>query len=97
VDALRVHSTVGAAHRVAKSAASFKVPKICREQIESRYPNETTNSSGSRPVRVLIQALRELTLLTEEIFRIQLMDMSLSCNEVNYQLERARGLHLSVR
>jgi len=43
------------------------------------------------------EKLRDLPLLTEEGFRIQLMDRGLSCNEVDYQLERARGLHLSVR
>jgi hypothetical protein len=49
----------GAARRVAESAASVKLRRICREQDESRYSNEATNSSGSHPVRVLIQALRE--------------------------------------
>ena len=39
---------------------------------------------------------RELTLLTEEGFRVQLTEMGLSSDEVDYQLERARGLHLSV-
>jgi hypothetical protein len=48
----------GAARRAAQSAASFKLRRICREQVESRYSNETTNSSGSHPVRVLLQALR---------------------------------------
>jgi hypothetical protein len=48
----------GAAHRAAQSAASFKLRRICREQVESRYSNETTNSSGSHPVRILLQALR---------------------------------------
>lgn len=41
------------------SCSSFKLRRICREQVESRYSNETTNSSGSHPVRVLLQALRE--------------------------------------
>lgn len=40
--------------------------------------------------------LRELTLLTEDGFRIRLTEMGLSADEVEYQLERARGLHLSV-
>jgi hypothetical protein len=43
------------------------------------------------------EKLRDVTLLTEEGFRAQLIDMGLSSNEVDYQLERARGLHLSVR
>jgi hypothetical protein len=43
------------------------------------------------------EKLRDVTLLTEEDFRVQLIDMGLSSNEVDYQLERARGLHLSVR
>jgi len=43
------------------------------------------------------EKLRELTLLTEEGFRHQLTEMGLSSDEVDYQLERARGLHLSVR
>jgi hypothetical protein len=42
------------------------------------------------------EKLRELTLLTEEGFRVQLTEMGLSSDEVDYQLERARGLHLSV-
>jgi hypothetical protein len=40
--------------------------------------------------------IRELTLLTEEGFRLHLTEMGLSSSEVDYQLERARGLHLSV-
>src|SRR5262245_4708733 len=52
VGALQVHPTLfGAARRVAESAASFKSRRICREQVESRYSNEATNSSGSHPVR----------------------------------------------
>jgi hypothetical protein len=47
----------GAARRVAESAVSFKLRRICREQVESRCSNEATNSSGSHPVRVLVQAL----------------------------------------
>jgi hypothetical protein len=42
------------------------------------------------------EKLRDLTLLTEEGFRVQLTAMGLSSDEVDYQLERARGLHLSV-
>jgi hypothetical protein len=42
------------------------------------------------------EKLRELKLLTEEGFRIQLTEMGLSSDEVDYQLERARGLHLTV-
>jgi len=42
------------------------------------------------------EKLRELTLLTEEGFRHQLTEIGLSSDEVDYQLERARGLHLSV-
>jgi hypothetical protein len=42
------------------------------------------------------EKLRDLTLLTEEGFRVQLAEMGLSSDEVDYQLERARGLHLSV-
>jgi hypothetical protein len=43
------------------------------------------------------EKLRELTLLTEEGFRLQLSKMGLTADEVDYQLERARGLHLSVK
>jgi hypothetical protein len=43
------------------------------------------------------EKLRDLTLLTEEGFRLQLTEIGLSSGEVDYQLERARGLHLSVR
>ena len=42
------------------------------------------------------EKLRDLTLLTEQGFRVQLTEMGLSSAEVDYQLERARGLHLSV-
>jgi len=41
--------------------------------------------------------LREVTLLTEEAFRSQLSAMGLAPDEVDYQLERARGLHLTVK
>ena len=41
--------------------------------------------------------LRDVTLLTEEDFRSQLSAMGLSLDEVDYQLERARGLHLAVK
>jgi hypothetical protein len=41
------------------------------------------------------EKLREVTVLTEEGFRDQLTKMGLSSDEVEYQLERARGLHLS--
>jgi hypothetical protein len=43
------------------------------------------------------EKLRELTLLTEDGFRLQLTEMGLSSDEVDYQLERARGEHLSIR
>ena len=43
------------------------------------------------------EKLRELTLLTEEGFRLELTAMGLSSNEVDYQLERARGFHLTAR
>jgi hypothetical protein len=43
------------------------------------------------------EKLRELTLLTENGFRLRLTEMGLSSDEVDYQLERARGQHLSVR
>ena len=43
------------------------------------------------------EKLRDLTLLTEEGFRVELREMGLASAEVEYQLERARGLHLSVR
>jgi hypothetical protein len=42
------------------------------------------------------EKLRELTLLSVEGFRIRLTEMGLSSDEVDYQLERARGLHLTV-
>lgn len=42
------------------------------------------------------EKLKDLTLLTEEGFRSELSAMGLSSDEVDYQLERARGLHLSV-
>ena len=42
------------------------------------------------------EKLRDLTLLTEEGFRVRLMEMGLSSDEVDDQLERARGLHLSA-
>jgi hypothetical protein len=41
--------------------------------------------------------LRDVTLLTEEGFRSELSAMGLSSDEVDYQLERARGLHLTAR
>jgi hypothetical protein len=40
--------------------------------------------------------LRDLTLLTEEGFRHELTTMGLTSEQVDYQLERARGLHLTV-
>jgi hypothetical protein len=43
------------------------------------------------------EKLRDLPLLTEETFRLQLSEMGLPRDEVDYQLERARGLHLSVK
>ena len=43
------------------------------------------------------EKLRELTLLTEEGFQLQLSKMGLSADEVDYRLERARGLHMSAR
>jgi hypothetical protein len=43
------------------------------------------------------EKLRDVTLLTEDGFRAQLIDMGLSSDEVEYQLERARFLHLSVK
>lgn len=43
------------------------------------------------------EKLRELTLLTEEGFRSELRAMGLSSDEVDYQMERARGFHLTVR
>ena len=43
------------------------------------------------------EKLKDLTPLTEEGFRLQLTEMGLSSDEVDYQLERARFLHLSVR
>jgi hypothetical protein len=42
------------------------------------------------------EKLRDLALLTEEGFRRELGEMGLSADEVEYQLERARGLHLSA-
>ena len=39
----------------------------------------------------------DLTLLTEEGFRLQLREMGFSSDEVDYQLERARGLHMLAR
>jgi hypothetical protein len=45
----------------------------------------------------LEEKLRELTLLTEDGFRLQLSEMGLTSDEVTYQLERARGLHLAAR
>jgi hypothetical protein len=44
----------------------------------------------------MVERLRELTLLTEEGFRLELTKMGLSSDDVNYQLDRARGLHLSA-
>jgi len=43
------------------------------------------------------EKFRDLTPLTEEGFRLQLREMGLSSDEVDYQLERARGLHLSAQ
>ena len=43
------------------------------------------------------EKFRDLTLRTEEGFRLQLSEMGLSSDEVDYQLERARGLHLSAQ
>jgi hypothetical protein len=43
------------------------------------------------------EKLRDLTLLTEEGFHSELSAMGLSSDEVDYQLERARGLQLTVR
>jgi hypothetical protein len=42
------------------------------------------------------EKLRELTLLTEDGFRLRLRQMGLSIDEMEYQLERARGEHLSI-
>jgi hypothetical protein len=41
------------------------------------------------------ERLRHVTLLTEGEFRFELSAMGLSQDEVEYQLERARGLHLA--
>ena len=43
------------------------------------------------------EKFRDLTPLTEEGFRLQLRQMGFSSDEVDYQLERARGLHLLAR
>lgn len=43
------------------------------------------------------EKLRDLTLLTEEGFRVELTQMGLAAPEVDYQVDRARGLHLSDR
>ena len=43
------------------------------------------------------EKFRDPTLLTEESFRLQLREMGLSSGEVDYQLERARGLHVLAR
>jgi hypothetical protein len=43
------------------------------------------------------EKFRDLTLLTEESFRFQLREMGLSSDEVDYQLEWARGLHVLAR
>ena len=43
------------------------------------------------------ERFRDVTLLTEEGFRLQLTEMGLSSDEVDYQLERARGLHMLAR
>jgi hypothetical protein len=43
------------------------------------------------------ERLRDLTLLTEKGFRRQLSEMGLSSVEVDYQLERARGLHMTAK
>jgi hypothetical protein len=40
------------------------------------------------------ERLRDVTLLTEDEFRSELSGMGLASDEVDYQLERARGLHL---
>jgi hypothetical protein len=48
-------------------------------------------ASGERVRQIAV------TLLTEESFRSELSVMGLSSDEVDYQLERARGLHLSVK
>jgi hypothetical protein len=42
------------------------------------------------------EKFRDLRLLSEEGFRLQLAEMGLSSDEVDYQLDRARGLHLSA-
>jgi len=46
-----------AARQAAEAAASFTFRRICREQVESRFSDEATNSSGSHAVGVLLQAL----------------------------------------
>ena len=43
------------------------------------------------------ERLRDVTLLTENEFRSELSAMGLSPDEVDYQLERARGLHLTSK
>lgn len=43
------------------------------------------------------EKFRDLTPLTEEGFRLQLREMGFSSDEVDYQLERARGLHMLAR
>ena len=42
------------------------------------------------------ERFRDVTLLTENGFRSELGAMGLSADEVAYQLERARGLHLTL-
>ena len=39
----------------------------------------------------------DLTLLTEESFRLQLREMGFSSDEADYQLERARGLPMLAK
>ena len=43
------------------------------------------------------EKFRDLMLLTEEGFCLRLSEMGLSSDEVDYQLDRARGLHLSAQ
>lgn len=43
------------------------------------------------------QRLRDVPLLSEEEFCLRLKEMGLSADEIEYQRERARGQHISVK
>jgi hypothetical protein len=88
-------STVEVTHVVRTDFFVASIPTLEGERFVVLLPSEIPASFFF--ANSWEEKLRELTLLTEEGFRRRLAKLGLSPDDVNYQLERARGEHLSVR